>query len=220
MEEAALAKLELSARVAHGGMASIHLATDARGRRVAVKVLHAHLAEDPHMRRMFLHEARLAERLAHPNVVRVYGHGDDPRLGAYLVMEYVRGADLAGVLKAASARRRRVDPRVVCRLLVDVCRGLHAAHGLRGEDGEPLHLVHRDVSPHNVLVGDDGVARLTDFGIAKSDERYTLTRPGQLKGKLSYMAPEQLAQEDDTDQRADVFAAGVVLWEEIGRAHV
>ncbi len=213
-----LADLELSARVAYGGMASIFVATEQRGgapARVAVKVLHDHLAEDKHIRRMFLHEAELAGRLSHPNVVRVFRHGEDPTHGAFIVMEYVDGADLALVIKGASKRRRPLDPRVTARLIVDLCRGLHAAHELTGEDGRALNLVHRDVSPHNVLVGADGVARLTDFGIAKSDQRYTMTRPGQLKGKLAYMSPEQLAHEDEPDRRVDVFAAGVVLWESL-----
>lgn len=209
----ALEAYDVTARVAHGGMAAIYVATDARGHEVAVKVLHPHLAEDEHIRHMFLHEASLASRLSHPNVVHVHEHGDDPSYGAFIVMEYVHGADLANVLKAASKRKHRIDARVVVRLMVDLCRGLHAAHTLSSDDGEPLNLVHRDVSPHNLLIGDDGVARLTDFGIAKSDERYTMTRPGQLKGKLSYMSPEQLAHEDDPDQRVDVFAAGVLLWE-------
>lgn len=203
---------QLTARVAHGGMATIYAGT-LGGEPIAVKLLHPHLAEDPHIRAMFLHEANLASRLEHENVVRVFAHGEHPVHGAYLLMELLEGGDLSGLLKAAATADRRLPPTVVARLVVDLCRGLEAAHSLTGEDGAPLRLIHRDVSPHNLLVGTDGVGRLTDFGIAKSDERYTMTRPGQLKGKLSYMAPEQLAHEDALDRRVDVFAAGVVLWE-------
>jgi len=202
----------LQARVAHGGMATIYAAVH-RGERVAVKLLHPHLAEDAQIRKMFLHEANLASRIVHDNVVRVLDHGEHTAHGAYIVMEYVDGGDLSGLLKAASKQRRALPPRVVARVVVDLCHGLEVAHRLVDDDGEPLNLIHRDVSPHNVMIGIDGVARLTDFGIAKSDERYTMTRPGQLKGKLSYMAPEQLAHEDGLDGRVDVFAAGVVLWE-------
>lgn len=210
-------RFSTTAKIAHGGMATIHAGSmrtaDGQAKRVAIKVLHPHLAEDAHVRRMFLHEARLAERLAHENVVRVLDHGEDEELGTFIVMEYVEGADLAAVLKSAARTEVSVPPRVVVRVVLDFLEGLHAAHELCSEDGHPLNLIHRDVSPHNVLVGTDGRARLTDFGIAKSDERYTMTRPGQLKGKLSYMAPEQLAHEDELDRRVDVFAAGVVLWE-------
>lgn len=181
--------------------------------RVAVKLLHSHLAEDEHIRHMFLHEARLASRLAHPNVVRVIDHGEHPDHGTFIVMEYVEGGDLTALLKAAEKQGERLPPPLAARIVLDLCRGLAAAHSLTAEDGAQLHLIHRDVSPHNVLVGTDGVARLIDFGIAKSDERYTMTRPGQLKGKLAYMAPEQLAHEDELDGRLDIFAAGVVLWE-------
>ncbi|MBN4049572.1 protein kinase [bacterium AH-315-N03] len=183
------------------------------GSRVAVKLLHPHLAEDDHIRRMFLHEAQLASRLDHPNVVRVLAHGDHEHHGTFIVMEYVEGGDLAALLKSATKHGKRLPVPVAARIAVDLCRGLDSAHSLSAEDGSPLHLIHRDVSPHNVLVGSDGIARLIDFGIAKSDERYTMTRPGQLKGKLAYMAPEQLAHEDDLDQRLDIFAAGVVIWE-------
>lgn len=206
------APFHLRARIAHGGMATIY-AGIFEGSRVAVKLLHRHLAEDDHIRRMFLHEAQLASRLDHPNVVRVLDHGDSHDHGTFIVMEYVEGGDLAAILKAATKRGERLSAPIAARIVIDLCRGLASAHSLTAEDNSPLHLIHRDVSPHNVLVGTDGVARLIDFGIAKSDERYTMTRPGQLKGKLAYMAPEQLAHEDDLDQRLDVFAAGVVLWE-------
>ncbi|MCA9604887.1 MAG: serine/threonine protein kinase, partial [Myxococcales bacterium] len=183
--EPALDPFHLTARVAHGGMATVYAGTR-EGEPVAVKLLHPHLAEDAHIRAMFLHEANLASRLEHPNVVRVFDHGEHPVHGAYILMELLEGGDLSGLLAAAAERERRVPPRIVARLVVDLCCGLEAAHSLTGDDGAPLRLVHRDVSPHNLLVGTDGVARLTDFGIAKSDERYTMTRPGQLKGKLGY----------------------------------
>ncbi len=202
------------ARVAVGGMATLHYARVlADGRPVAVKVMHPHLAEDDAMREMFLHEARLARRLRHPNMVEVLEAGEDPDLGPFLVMEYVEGGTLSDVMEAARARQLRLPPPAVARLCLDLAHALHAAHSLMGEDGSPLHLVHRDVSPDNVLVGVDGRARLVDFGIAKSDDRYTRTRQGELKGKLAYMSPERLAKSAPVDRRVDVYAAGIVLWE-------
>lgn len=207
----------LIGKIASGGMATVYLARPWQGGREdrwAVKVLHPHLAEDPHVRRMFLHEAELAERLSHPHVVRVLSHGEHPDFPAFIAMEYIEGGDLADLLRAAKKRGQLLPPGVVLRLALDLLAGLQAAHELVDDEGELLHLIHRDVSPHNVLVGVDGMARLADFGIARSDQRYTSTRSGQarLKGKLSYMAPEQMEKER-LDQRVDIFAVGVVVWE-------
>jgi len=202
----------LVARIAHGGMATIYVGTSDEGR-IAVKLLHPHLAEDAHIGGMFLHEAQLASRLTHPNIVHVIDHGEHPVHGTFIVMEYVEGGDLSTLIEAAQRADQALPIPEILRIGVDLCRGLQAAHTLDSEDGSPLNLIHRDVSPHNLLLGTDGLARLTDFGIAKSDERYTMTSPGQLRGKLAYMAPEQLAHEDELDARVDVFAAGVVIYE-------
>jgi len=202
--------------VAHGGMATVHLGR-LRGvggfaRTVAIKRLHPPFARDPEFVSMFLDEARLAARIQHPNVVPVL---DVVASGGelFLVMEYVHGEGLSKLLKRARAQGIAPPARLVIGILVDVLYGLHAAHEARNERGDPLDVVHRDVSPQNVLVGVDGVARVLDFGIAKAAQCvHAETRVGQLKGKLGYMAPEQIAAAK-VDRRVDVYAAGVTLWE-------
>ena len=210
-----LGRYELLTEIASGGMASVFLGR-ARGvagfeRVVAVKVCHPHLRVDEEFAEMFLDEARLAAKIHHPNVVSTLDVGDDDgRL--FLVMEYIEGDRLSGLIKAAGKRDRRIPPPIAARIFIDLLSGLHAAHELAGSDGAELSVVHRDVSPQNVLVGVDGVARITDFGIAKTEARVTDTGLQQIKGKLAYMAPEQLAGETVT-RRSDIYAAGVVLWE-------
>jgi serine/threonine-protein kinase len=127
-------------------------------------------------------------------------------------MDYVEGSSLAELIRAASSRRRKIPVAIAARIVCDALAGLHAAHQLTDADGSALHLIHRDVSPQNLLVGADGVTRLSDFGIAKADVRGVVTREGQSKGKVGYVAPEQLLGKS-FDLRVDVFAAGVVLWE-------
>ena len=210
-----LGRYELLTEIASGGMASVFLGR-ARGvagfeRVVAVKVCHPHLRLDEEFAEMFLDEARLAAKIHHPNVVSTLDVGeDDGRL--YLVMEYIEGDRLSGLIKAAGKRGRRIPPPIAARIFIDLLSGLHAAHELADHDGADLSVVHRDVSPQNVLVGVDGVARITDFGIAKTEARVTETGLKQVKGKLAYMAPEQLAGEGVT-RRTDLYSAGVVLWE-------
>jgi serine/threonine-protein kinase len=178
---------------------------------VAVKVCHPHLRVDEEFAEMFLDEARLAAKIHHPNVVSTLDVGDDDgRL--YLVMEYIEGDRLSGLIKAAGKKGRRIPPAVAARIFIDLLSGLHAAHELADNDGTELSVVHRDVSPQNVLVGVDGVARITDFGIAKTEARVTVTSLKQIKGKLAYMAPEQL-DGVGVNRRTDLYAAGVVLWE-------
>jgi serine/threonine protein kinase len=159
---------------------------------------------------MFLDEARLAARIRHPNVVPtldvVATEGE-----LFLVMEFVQGESLSRLMRASRQRKENPPPRVVAAIMADVLHGLHAAHEATSEKGEPLGLVHRDVSPHNVLVGADGVARVVDFGVAKAAGRIQTTREGQIKGKIAYMAPEQIT--GVVSRRSDVYAASVVLWE-------
>ena len=186
-------RYELIVEIASGGMAAVYLAR-ARGasgfeRLVAAKIPHPHLRKDEEFAAMFLDEARLAAKIHHPNVVPVLDFGEAGAL--YLVMDYVEGHHLAGLIRAAGKKGERLPPSITLRILVDALTGLHAAHELKDNAGAPLHIVHRDTSPQNVLIGVDGIARITDFGIARADARATITRDGQVKGKLSYIAPEQ-----------------------------
>jgi serine/threonine protein kinase len=201
--------------IASGGMATVHFGrlTGVAGfaRSVAIKCLHPQYARDPDFVKMFLDEARLAARITHPNVVAtldVVSEGDD----LLLVMDYVRGVSLSQLARIVRARGERIPPLIVSGIVAGVLHGLHAAHEAKNESGERLDIVHRDVSPQNALVGTDGVARVLDFGVAKAAGRLQTTRDGQLKGKLSYMAPEQIHGAAVT-RRTDIYAASVVLWE-------
>ncbi|WP_437731596.1 protein kinase domain-containing protein [Sorangium sp. So ce1335] len=199
--------------IASGGMATVYLgrALGAGGfeRLVALKMMHPHIAAEPEFVAMFLDEARLAARVRHPNVVATFDLVEDP---LFLVMEYIEGPSLHLLLRTCARAKRPLPLGIALRIFLDVLAGLHAAHELTGSDGEPLHLVHRDVSPQNVLVGVDGVARITDFGVARAETRLMSTRGNALKGKLAYMAPEQIRAQQ-IDRRSDVYSAGVVLWE-------
>lgn len=212
--ELLLGRYALYGPLAAGGMATVHIGRLVGpvgfSRTVAIKRLHAQYAQDPEFVAMFLDEARLAARVQHPNVVSTL---DVVALKGelFLVMEYVRGVSLAHLIKREKERGAAVPPDIAIALLHDVLEGLHAAHEARDPSGAPLNIVHRDVSPHNVIVGVDGRARVLDFGVAKAVGRSQQTREGTLKGKLSYMAPEQL--EGRVDRRSDVFAASIVLWE-------
>ncbi|HVH47040.1 MAG TPA: protein kinase [Labilithrix sp.] len=178
---------------------------------VALKRLLPDAARDKRRTEMFLREARLAAMLDHPNVVRAYDYGElDGEL--YLSMEYVEGQPLSRVLRALADTGRRVDFTLVAYVLAEVCRGLHAAHELADPStGAPLRLVHRDVSPQNVMIGYDGRVRLLDFGVAKI-ETENLTKTGEVKGKTAYMSPEQ-AMGEPLDRRSDLFGVGAVLFE-------
>ena len=202
--------------IAAGGMATVHLGRllgpVGFSRTVAIKRLHPQFAKDPDFASMFIDEARLAARIRHPNVVSTL---DVVALEQelLLVMDYVQGESLSRLLRAARARPELVPVRIVTTTLAGVLHGLHAAHEAKTERGERLEIVHRDVSPQNILVGVDGIARVLDFGVAKAAVRMQSTREGQIKGKISYMAPEQLRGDSGVDRRVDIYAAGVVLWE-------
>lgn len=201
--------------IAAGGMATVHLGRLVGqvgfSRTVAVKRLHPQYAKDQEFVTMFVDEARLASRIQHPNVVSTLDVvKTDEEL--FLVMEYVPGEALSRLVRNAAKRGERIPPNVVCGVMSGMLHGLHAAHEAKSETREPLNIVHRDISPQNVLVGVDGVARVLDFGVAKAAMRSGATRDGQMKGKLSYMSPEQLNGRD-VDRRSDIFAAGIVLWE-------
>jgi serine/threonine-protein kinase len=200
--------------IASGGMATVHLGyveEPSGGRFVAIKKMHAHYARDPDFSSMFLDEAMVCKNIRHENVVVTYdvAQVDDDLL---LVLELVDGESLSKMVKSLAARKARVPRPVASAIACDMLRGLHAAHEATNEEGEALQIVHRDVSPHNVVVSTDGRARVLDFGVAKARGRVQQTQKGQLKGKLAYMSPEQ-ARGKLVDRRSDVFAAGIVLWE-------
>jgi serine/threonine-protein kinase len=199
--------------LASGGMATVSIARHAGAagfeRLVVIKRVHPHLLKDRAFSDMFRDEARVCSTIRHPNVVPVIDVVEsDGEL--YLVLEYVESLSLAALLRAAAGER--LPPAVASRILSDALAGLHAAHEAVDMRGNPLGLIHRDVSPQNIVVGLDGSSRLIDFGIAKAASRITSTESGVLKGKLRYMAPEQV-QRKPLDRRADVFAAGEVLYE-------
>jgi serine/threonine-protein kinase len=210
-------RYEVLKRLATGGMATVHLArafgVGGFERVVAIKVMHPQYAAEGDFVTMFLDEARLAARIRHPNVVPTLDiqEADD---GLFLVMEFIDGPSLQQVLLATGSRPGGIPLGVGLRILVDTLAGLHAAHELTNDDGQPQNLIHRDVSPVNVLLGVDGIARLTDFGVARAEARLSSTRGGQLKGKVPFMPPEQLLNEE-LDRRCDVYAAGAVAWEVI-----
>jgi len=201
--------------IASGGMATVHFGRLSGpvgfSRTVAIKRLHPHYAKDPEFVTMFLDEARLCGRIRHPNVVPTL---DVVTLEGeiFIVMEYVAGEALSKLMKAANQRNIPIPPKVAATIISSVLHGLHAAHQTKDEHGRELGIVHRDVSPQNILVGADGTARVLDFGVAKAAGRLQTTRDGQVKGKIAYMAPEQLAGAGAT-RKVDIYAAAVVLWE-------
>ena len=207
---------ELMLEIAAGGMATVYLGRAVDGRAgaplVAIKRPHKHLASDKVYLSMLLDEARLASAIQHENVVRVrelgFEHGEP-----FIVMDYVEGASLSELRKELSAAGRAVDCKVAVRILIDALAGLHCAHELRDDTGRHLGIIHRDVSPHNVLVGCDGIGRLTDFGIAKAEDRVQVTRTHEVKGKLAYLAPERIDKRRICTVQSDVFSMAVVFWE-------
>ena len=208
-------RYELLGEIASGGMATVHIGRlvgpGGFGRTVAIKRLHPHLAKEAEFVAMLTDEARIAGRIGHPNIVPTLDIiACDTEL--FLIMEYVAGLTLAVLGKRLAEIGDRAPLPVVCTIMSGVLHGLHAAHEARDEQGRPLEVVHRDVSPQNILLGVDGTARVLDFGIAKAAGRLHTTRDGQLKGKVGYMSPEQLAGRS-VDRRTDIYAASVVLWE-------
>jgi eukaryotic-like serine/threonine-protein kinase len=209
-------KYQPFARLGRGGMADVFLALS-RGhagfnKLVVLKTLRVHGGDDEGAQQMLFDEARLAARLNHANVVHTYEIGDhDGRF--YIAMEYVDGQPLTAIVRRLAEVGRAFPPEYWVRILADTLHGLQYAHEMRDYDGTPLGLVHRDVSPHNILVTYEGVTKIVDFGIAKTNINRHETAVGTLKGKFAYMAPEQVAGSELLDGRADVFAVGVTLWE-------
>lgn len=212
-----LDRYELVAPLARGGMGTVHLArlpgVGGFQRLYAIKVMHPHLADEEQFVAMLLDEARLAARIHHPNAVAIVDICQGPQ-GFYLVMDYIDGVTLASALTAVATLPWKQRVELATRVILDALAGLHAAHELTDDDGAPLGIVHRDVSPQNILVGADGVGRITDFGIALAASRIAASRPGMIKGKPAYMAPEQITA-GQVDRRADLFAIGIILWESL-----
>ncbi len=208
-------KYHLLKLLAQGGMGEVYLAKQEGlkgfSKTVVVKRILDHLAEDKAFSEMFINEARLAALITHPNVVQVFDLGEEE--GAlYLAMEYVHGRSLRHVGQELNKRGRLMPPALAARVCQLALLGLSHAHRARGDDGQPLNLVHRDVSPDNILLGYDGSVKVTDFGIAKAATSQGLTQAGLVKGKVPYMPPEQVKAEP-LDARTDVYAVGVVLYE-------
>src|SRR5688572_18407169 len=191
-------RYELIHRLGHGGMATVYLGralgTAGFERLVAVKVIHPHLAREPEFVEMFLDEARIAARIHHPNVVEILDLGHDDDL-FFMVMEYVEGETLSSLLRQLRKQDELLPLPAALQIVADACKGLAAAHDLTDRDGEPLHLVHRDVSPHNLLVSMDGRVKVVDFGIMKAAGKRSSTLTGQLRGKIAYMSPQQARSE-------------------------
>jgi serine/threonine protein kinase len=202
----------LRERVAAGGMGEVFEATRADGGAVAIKRLLPECAKDPVFVGMFLDEARLAQRLRHPNICAVHEHGKEGE-SYFLAMELIEGPTLKGLL---DRRERGLPWPVAVRIVADVAAGLDYAHRMTDEDGTPLGIVHRDVSPANIMVARDGTVKLVDFGLAKAETQLMKTQPGLVKGKFGYLAPEQLGGR--IDWRTDLFALGLCLYEAIAHA--
>lgn len=198
-----------------GGMATLYLGRAAGlggfERLFAIKLIHEHLSREKRFVDMFLDEARLAARIVHPNVVSVYEVGID-RGRHFIAMDYINGETLSLALQHTWGQKQPFPLDLSVYLAAQAAEGLHAAHELKGSDGQPLGVVHRDVAPSNLMIGYDGILRVMDFGVAKARDQVTHTRPGTIKGTLAYMAPEHVRSKV-LDRRADVWSLGVVLWE-------
>ncbi len=206
-------KYRLTRRLARGGMAEVFLATqkgpEGFERTVALKRILPHLADIPQFTQMFMDEARLAAQISHPNIAHIYEFGEAE--GTYFIaMEYINGVDLSVVVMGGAIKPLPLEH--AARVVADVCAALHYAHNLESGEGKPLGLVHRDISPQNVLVSFDGAVKILDFGIAKVVDHVERTQPGIVRGKFSYMSPEQV-EGKRLDRRSDLFSAGIVLYE-------
>jgi eukaryotic-like serine/threonine-protein kinase len=213
MERRVFGKYHVLARLGRGGMGDVFLVVNLGpsgvSKLVVIKELRERLARMPEARSMFMDEARVATRLNHPNVVQTYEVIEEVD-SFYLTMEYLEGQSLQSIIRGPKSE---LVPLVLkLQVLAQTLAALHYAHELTDYDGTPLNIVHRDVSPHNVIVTYGGTAKLLDFGIAKAADATTVTESGVFKGKVRFSAPEQIVG-TDIDRRADVFAAGVMLWE-------
>ena len=213
--EILLGKYHIGPKVGEGGMAVVYHAVS-RGaagfeRPVVIKAIKATLATNPQMNRQFIREASVGAELQHPNIVQVFDLGE--RNGVlYMVLEYVAGKDLAALAFRARRARRVLSPELVAFIMIDVCKALEASHEHLDVEGQPRPIIHRDISPQNILLSRDGHVKLADFGMARAIGATRHTAFGVIKGKLSYMSPEQ-SRGGEIDARSDLFCLGIVLWE-------
>jgi serine/threonine protein kinase len=218
--KASFGKFQTVGQLARGGMAEVYLCRlegiGGFSKEVVVKCIIPEWADDPNFVTMFLDEARVVATLDHPGIVQVFEVGEQDGI-PYIAMEYVKGVTVAQVIRRAH-RHGKVDYGHSARILCSVCDALDYAHNAPGPDGQPLGLVHRDVTPGNIVISREGVPKLLDFGVAKSNHRLAQTQAGMLKGKLRYMSPEQVSQ-GTVDQRADIFSMGVCLYEMTTNRH-
>jgi serine/threonine-protein kinase len=205
--------------IGRGGMAEVYKArmtlVEGIERAVALKRVHPALARDSSFARMFVDEARLSMLLAHANIVQVFDVGKSGE-GYFLVMEYVEGIHLGQIID----RGAPLPPRLATLIVFEICKALEYAHTRLDADGKPLGVIHRDVSPTNVMLSREGEVKLADFGLAKAASQRMLTAPGTVKGKIGYMSPESLDGRITIDRRADIFSAGILLWELLTGRHL
>jgi len=208
-------KYVLVDHISSGGMADVYRGKvqGIRGftKTVAIKRIHEHLLERTRFLRMFTDEAKIASRLVHNNIVQIYDLGEVDSM-PFIAMEYVSGRDLYRVLKRLAAMNRKFPWRLATLVISEVCTGLHFAHEFRSPDGQPQEIVHRDVSPRNIVLSYDGEVKLTDFGVARARDREEHTEHGVIKGKVRYISPEG-AKGEEVDRRSDIFSLGIVLAE-------
>ncbi len=216
------ARYRLLTLLARGGMAEVWLARQEGSRKmgkfVVVKKILPHLARDEDFREMFVDEARITSRFNHPNIVRIHETSLESE-DLFLVLEYLEGESLAFVVSAAMERGTEMPPMLIAGIMAQVSDALDYAHKLRGEDGKPLGIVHRDISPQNIIVLYDGRVKLVDFGVAKAEKKVHHTRTGMMKGKAFYMSPEECLGEK-VDSRSDIFSLGIIFWEVLTRRHL
>lgn len=215
MVQPVVGNYQLLKKLATGGMAEVWLArqTGIEGfqRHVVVKRILPHLAEDPDFVQMFLNEAKIVSRLSHPNIAQIFDLGETSGQ-FFIAMEFVHGEDLGRVMRRAWSSGQWMNRHIALRIIADACQALYYAHTRTDEQGRPLRMVHRDISPQNILISFDGAVKLVDFGIAKAGDQSSVTRSGALKGKFAYMSPEQ-ALGLPVDARSDIFSLGLVLYE-------
>jgi serine/threonine protein kinase len=214
-ENSTFGEFKLIKQLGRGGMAEVYLArADGVGgfqRNLALKVIHPQLSHDQEFVQMLIDEAKLSAQLNHPNIVHIHNLGQIQGV-YYIAMEFIDGCDVYQALVKSEGRDEVFPVEVAAWITHEACAGLYYAHTRRGSDGQPLNIIHRDISPQNIQLSREGEVKIVDFGIAKAEQRTSHTQQGVIKGKYSYMSPEQ-AWGDDIDHRSDIFSLGICLYE-------